>query len=104
MQIEEALKKIRPSLEAAFPNRFRGVVLYGSEARGRAREDSDLDLMVLLQGPLHLGKDLERIVDALYPLQLEVDRAIHALPVSAEAYEAAEYGLYREVRREGVLL
>jgi len=31
-----------------------------------ASEDSDLDLMVLLEGPLRLGRDLETIVQALY--------------------------------------
>ena len=104
MRADEALKKIKPRLETAFPERLRGVLLYGSEARGGARTDSDLDLMVLIEGPLRLGKDLDRIVTALYPLQLELDRAIHALPVAMEAYEAAEYSLYREVKREGVLL
>jgi predicted nucleotidyltransferase len=104
MRVDEALQKIKPRLQAAFPERFRGVLLYGSEARGGARADSDLDLMVLLEGPLRLGKDLNGIVTALYPLQMELDRAIHALPVTIEAYEAAEYGLYREAKREGVLL
>src|SRR5436305_8323515 len=104
MRVDEALQKIRPNLEAAFPERFRGVLLYGSVARGAASEDSDLDLMVLLEGPLRLGKDLETIVQALYPVQLELDRVIHALPVTIAAFEAAEYGLYREAKREGILL
>jgi predicted nucleotidyltransferase len=104
MRVEEALQQIRPNLQAAFPERFRGVLLYGSEARGGAREDSDLDLLVLLEGPLRLGRDLETIVEALYPVQLEIDRVIHALPVTLEAFEAAEYGLYREAKREGILL
>ena len=104
MRVDEALQQIRPSLQAAFPERFRGVLLYGSEARGAAREDSDLDLLVLLEGPLRLGRDLETIVQALYPVQLELDRVIHALPVSKAAFEAAEYGLYREAKRDGVLL
>jgi predicted nucleotidyltransferase len=104
MNVDEALKKIQSRLQATFPERLRGVLLYGSEARGGAREDSDLDLMVLLEGPLHLGKDLETIVESLYPVQLELDRVIHALPVTIEAFEAAEYGLYREAKRDGVLL
>jgi predicted nucleotidyltransferase len=44
-------------------------VLYGSEARGTAHPDSDVDLLVLLRGPVSLGKDLKTIIDALYPLQ-----------------------------------
>jgi len=101
---EEIRREIRPRLEAAFRDRFHGVLLYGSEARNQEGEDSDLDLMVLLQGPVRLGRDLETIVEALYPLQLKVDRPIHALPVSSEIFRAGEYGVYRNAQREGSYL
>jgi uncharacterized protein len=98
---ETIRREIRPRLEQAFRERFRGALLFGSEARGEAGENSDLDLMVLLEAPVRLGRDLETIVRALYPLQLEVDRPIHALPVSSEAFEAGQYGIFRNARREG---
>jgi hypothetical protein len=60
--------------------------------------------MVLLKGPVRLGRDLETIVEALYPLQLKVDRPIHALPVSSEIFRAGEYGVYRNAQREGSFL
>jgi predicted nucleotidyltransferase len=101
---EEIRKEIRPRLEAVFRDRFRGVLLFGSEARNQAGEDSDVDLLVLLQGPIRLGRDLDGIVEALYPLQLELDRPIHALPVSSEVFEEGGYGLYRSARREGAYL
>lgn len=104
MLSEEIRKEIRPRLEAAFPGRFRGVLLYGSEARNQGGDESDVDLMVLLHGPVRLGRDLETIVEALYPLQLKVDQPIHALPVSSEAFRAGEYGLYRSAQREGSYL
>ena len=97
-------KEIRARLEAAFPDRLQGVLLFGSEAQNEAREDSDLDLMVLLEGPVRLGRDLETIVRALYPLQLELDALIHAIPVSGDSFEAGDYGLYRNAKREGVYL
>ncbi|HYX24822.1 MAG TPA: nucleotidyltransferase domain-containing protein [Thermoanaerobaculia bacterium] len=104
MLSEEIRAEIRPRLEAAFRDRFRGVLLFGSEARNQASEDSDVDLLVLLEGPARLGRDLETIVEALYPLQLQVDRPIHALPASSEAFEEGRYGIYRSARREGLYL
>ena len=98
------LKEIRTRLEAEFSGRLRDVVLYGSFARGEATRESDLDLIVVLQSPVWLGRDLDRIVKCLYPIQLELDRAIHALPVSEEAFAAAQYGLYRNAKREGLRL
>jgi predicted nucleotidyltransferase len=104
MLSEDLRKEIRSRLDAAFRERLRGVLLYGSEARNQARTGSDVDLMVLLDGPVQLGRDLETIVGALYPIQLEIDAPIHATPVSADAFEAGEWGVYRNARREGVLL
>lgn len=91
-------------MERAFGPRLKGVILYGSQARGTADETSDLDLLVVLQEPVHLGADLETIVRALYPVQLHVDGPFHALPVSAAAFELAEYALYREAKQGGIFL
>ena len=104
VQKDQLRKEIRTRLEAAFRDRLQGVLLYGSEARNEAREGSDLDLMVLLDGPVRLGRDLETIIEALYPVQLEIDAPIHATPVPADVFEAGEWSLYRSARREGVFL
>ena len=104
MLTSEMRKEIKARLENAFQDRLQGVLLYGSEAKNESREGSDLDLMVLLDGPVRLGRDLETIVEALYPVQLEIEAPIHATPVSAKVFEAGEFGLYRSARRDGVFL
>ena len=93
---------IKGALLAAFGGRLKGAVLYGSEARGGGEPDSDIDVLVLLDGPIRLGADLQTIIDALYPLQLEVCRPIHAMPVSVKAYAAGEFALYRNAKKEGI--
>lgn len=98
------LKRIRALVEPVFGARLRGVVLYGSMSRGDAREDSDVDVLVLLDEPIQLGEDLRAIVHATYPLQLEIDRSIHAVPVSCRSYDAGSFALYRNAKREGVRL
>jgi len=102
MVSQTMLDDIHQRLAAVFGERLKGVVLYGSEARGEAEPDSDIDLLVLLEGPVELGKDLDTVIRAIYPVQLETDRLIDACPVDVEAYEAGDYAFYRRARREGV--
>ena len=54
------LAHIKSRLQAVYGDRLRGVVLYGSEARGEATPDSDVDILVLLTGPVALGRELLR--------------------------------------------
>jgi predicted nucleotidyltransferase len=104
VKLPPPLDQIRPRLEIAFGGRLRGVILFGSRAREDHRPDSDLDLLVLLEGPLALSRDIGLAVDALYPLQLEVDFPIHALPVDVERFEARGRLFYRNAARDGIRL
>ena len=97
------LATIKSRLAPVFGNRLQGIVLYGSEARDESTPGSDVDVLVLLTGPIGLACDLQMIVRALYPLQREMLRPIHALPVNAASFEAGEFALYRRARAEGVL-
>ena len=54
--ISEAIHKVEPTATA---------ILYGSEARGDARPDSDIDVLILLEGE-HLN--LKREMDVTGPL------------------------------------
>lgn len=97
----ELLQRIKELLQALYGARFRGLVLYGSVARGDAREDSDIDLLCLLDG-LVGSWEIIKINDVTYPLRLITDRQFHIMPANVTDFEAGEFGIYRAVRHEGV--
>lgn len=99
---EELLAEIRPCLAQAYGPRLDSVVLYGSEARGEGRPDSDIDILVLLTGPVQLWRDLRTATRALLPLSLRLDRPISAKPVNVGDYESGSAPLYRRAQAEGL--
>jgi len=102
MERSSLLKTMRSVLEGAYGQRPRGVLLYGSEARGEPRTDSDIDVLVLLDGVADYGEDTWHCLEALYPLALKLGRRISPKPVDARQYESLDCPLYRQVRREGI--
>lgn len=69
-------------LEQAYGRRLRQVVLFGSWVRGEAHEESDVDLLVVLDEVASRTTETTRIVDALFDLEADSKRAIEAFPVS----------------------
>ena len=48
------LARVKARLQAIYGDRLGGGVLYGSEAQGEAAPDSDIDILILLTGPVAL--------------------------------------------------
>lgn len=103
MTSEEQLHVIKGRLQEACGERLKGVVLYGSAARGDAGPESDIDVLVLLLGPIDYGRDLRTCIHAIYPLVLEWERPISPEPVDVDEYEAGKWPLYKTARHEGVM-
>jgi predicted nucleotidyltransferase len=98
------LGRIREALSDLYGDRLKGIVHYGSRVRDDFNEDSDIDLLVLLEGPVDFGVELRAIVAAMYDLQLEIDVPIEAFPADADTFETSSWPLYRKASEEGTRL
>jgi predicted nucleotidyltransferase len=94
-------RRCKGVLSRHYGPRFKGLVLYGSVARRQTAPGSDIDLLVLLNQPFDPSHELRAIVDLLYPVQLESEYLISALPAAVDDYEQGAVMLYRNAKREG---
>lgn len=61
---------VRRVVETASPDR---IILFGSAARGEAKPDSDLDLLVVKTGVVHRRRLAQQIYKGLLGLDIPVD-------------------------------
>lgn len=110
----KGLQRIRPMLDifieklkSIYGDSLKSVVLFGSYARGEEREESDIDLLLLLD---MTKEEINRCDDALCDLIFDYEVTEH-LEISPITMSIADYSKWkgvheflRNVREDGVSL
>lgn len=102
---EEVLKLAREfheSLAGLYGDRLVGVYLYGSYARGDATEDSDIDIAVVLEGPVNARRETRRTSEVFSDLCLRENCLLIPFFLSEEEHRDTPYAIHRKIVREGV--
>jgi uncharacterized protein len=100
--IQRILVEFRQGLEQIYGPRLAGLVLFGSQARGDARPDSDIDVMLVLDGPVNRSEEVRRISRFRADLCLRHNVVISCVYVSAAEAESSGEPLLQNIRTEGV--
>jgi predicted nucleotidyltransferase len=96
------LKRFRAALDEMYGDRIERVVLFGSRARGDAREDSDYDVAVFLKDLTDRWPELDRLADLSTDILDETGEFVHAMPYRAGSYNDERSPPMYEIRADGI--
>ncbi len=100
--VSRIVAELREGLEELYGPRLERMVLFGSQARGDAAPDSDVDVLVVLHGDVRPGEEIERTGAVVSEVALRHDTAISRVFVSAERFQDELTPFLRNVLGEGV--
>ena len=94
-QISQAIRRVAPTAT---------TILYGSEARGDARRDSDIDVLILLDGDKRDLKHEDEIAGELYDIELTTGIPISSMIMPRKQWESRPFKtpFYVNVTNEGI--
>lgn len=101
-KVREVIVELEKGLRDFYGDRFRGLLLYGSYARGTAWEGSDVDLLLLLKGPVDAVREILAMEPATWPLSLDSGLVLSVMPADVEAWQRGEGTFLRTIRADAV--
>lgn len=105
--LKKILQEIAELLRNVYGERLRAVILYGSVAGGTQTKDSDVDIMVLIEGTdEELRRYEEKLGDVSTDLALKYLRVFSIIDVKYQEYMEWRTisPFYKNVDKEGVVV
>ena len=101
-RIRKLMKELKEGLARIYGDKLKAVYLYGSCARGDARTDSDIDVMIVLNNYKSYGKEIDRTGKLISNLSLEYGISISRVLMKEMQWKSSDTPLLRNIRMDGI--
>lgn len=100
--LRPVLHALKQYLQTQYKERLSEVVLFGSYARQQATVNSDVDVLIVLEGVVNSSAEINRTSDFIAQLCLEHDLVISRFFLPKSRYQTENSPLLRNIRKEGI--
>lgn len=96
------VRDLHRRFDIIYGDRLKGMYLYGSYARGDARDDSDIDVAIVLAGEVNRWNERKRTGTIVSDICLDEDCLIQTMFISEREFKEQPFDYHRSVTEEGI--
>ena len=100
--ITQILRELKNELQNRYGTQLKGVILFGSYARGKQKSGSDIDIAIIIEDFSHACTEIEYTGDIVSSLSLKFDTLISLVPIKEKDWLKRKTSLISNIKRDGV--
>jgi predicted nucleotidyltransferase len=104
LKISPILAQFYDYLKVTYQNNLEQVILFGSEARGEATLESDIDILIVLKKQFNYYQEVKKVSQIISELCLKYNRLISCCFATSEQLKNDNSAFYRNIKKEGIKL
>ncbi len=103
-KLPEIIEFIKNWFKTHYSEQVVQIILYGSQARGEAKPDSDIDLLIVMKSAFNYSDEIKKTSEFIQELSLKYDTVISRAFVSEQRFNQEKSPFILNVHREGIVL
>jgi uncharacterized protein len=103
-KLRSLLAELKQALQSEYGDRLVNVILFGSQARGEAVEESDVDVLVILRGEVTPSVEIFRTEAIVGDLSLKHNEVLSCLFIAETRFRNHKNALLNSIQKDGIIL
>jgi predicted nucleotidyltransferase len=104
IDIAPVLHIFKDELKRLYGNNLKNLILFGSYARGDFKQESDVDVLIVLQSFSSVFEEIDRMSHIKYQLLLDYGVVLSTIVATQQDFMEKDKAIFRNIKKEGMIV